>query len=81
MQQKQIARDIIFVPEVRPTTKVAYISIEVLTKSWSLSTLILPSYHQGQPGAHYQSPQRGGQYKLSRTQPQSLGAPRRHLAV
>jgi hypothetical protein len=47
----------------------------------SLSTLILPSCHQGQPGAHYQSPRKGGQYKLSGTLPQSLGALGRHQAV
>jgi hypothetical protein len=30
----------------------------------SLSTLILPSCHKDQFGSHYQSPQRGGKYKL-----------------
>jgi hypothetical protein len=47
----------------------------------SLSTLILPSCHQGKPGAHYQSSRRGGQYKLPGTQPQSLGALGRYLAI
>jgi hypothetical protein len=33
MQQKVNARDTIFVPEVQPTIKVAYVSVEELTKS------------------------------------------------
>jgi hypothetical protein len=33
MHQKVNARDTRFILEVRPTTKVAYISVEVLTKS------------------------------------------------
>jgi hypothetical protein len=42
----------------------------------SLSTLILPRCHKDQLDSHYQSPQRGGQYKLSGTSPQSLEAPK-----
>jgi hypothetical protein len=34
MQRKVNARDTRFVPEVQPITKVAYVSIEELTKSW-----------------------------------------------
>jgi hypothetical protein len=41
----------------------------------SLSTLILPRCHKDQLGSHYQSQQKGGQYKLLRTSPPSLGAP------
>jgi hypothetical protein len=34
MQRKVNARDTRFVSEVQPTTKVEYVSVEVLTKSW-----------------------------------------------
>jgi hypothetical protein len=60
MQQKVNARDTRFIPEVRPTTKVAYISVEELTKSRIFFNPNPPKLPKGQLGAHYQSPQRGG---------------------
>jgi hypothetical protein len=70
-----------FVPKVWPTTKVAYVSVLVIKNSWVSFNPNPPKLPPGQPVAHYQSQQRGGQYKLPETQPQSLGALERHLVI
>jgi hypothetical protein len=75
MQRKVNVRDTKFVPEVQPTTKVAYVTVEELTKGQVSFNHNPPKLPSKPTRCSLSIPMKGRTIQISRDSPQSLRAP------